>query len=127
MSEVNILYKGYQTTIQCESNEKLEEIFKKFKFKIKAENKDLVYLYNGEIMKDENIIISKLSSEKIITILAYDSDSLPSNIKNLVKLDYLICPTCKRSAILDEKDYKLILYYKGIILIIYIYLNNFIK
>ena len=35
MSEVNILYNGYKTIIQYESNEKLEEIFKKFKIKIK--------------------------------------------------------------------------------------------
>ena len=110
MAEVKILYNGYQTIIQYQSNEKLEEIFKRFKIKINAENKELVYLYNGEMIKDENIIISKLSTEKIITILAYDSNNLPSNIKNLVKSDYVICPNCKESAILDEEDYKLIIY-----------------
>ena len=80
MSEVKIVYNGYQTIIQYDSNEKLKEIFKRFKIKINAENKDLVYLYNGEIIKDENIIISKLSTEKIITILAYDSNNIPLNI-----------------------------------------------
>ena len=110
MSEVNILYNGYPTIIQYQSNEKLGTIFKKFKTKINAEKKDLVYLYNGEIIKDENMIVSKLSSEKIITILAYDSNSMPSNHKNLLKSDYIICPICKESAILDEKDYKLIIY-----------------
>ena len=110
MAEVKILYNGYQTVIQYDSNEKLEEIFKRFKIKINAENKELVYLYNGEIIKDENIIISKLGSEKIITILACDSNNIPLNIKNIVKLDNVICPICKESAILDEKDYKLIIY-----------------
>ena len=110
MAEVKITYNGCETIIQCQSNEKLKEIFKKFKIKINAENKELVYLYNGEIIKDENIIISKLSTEKIITILAYDSNNIPSNIKNLVKSDYVICPICKECAILDEKDYKLIIY-----------------
>ena len=108
MSEVNI---GYQTIIQYQSNEKLKEIFERFKNKINAESKELVYLYNGEIIKDENLIISKLSSEKIITILAYDSNNIPSYFKNLVKSDYVICPICKENAILDEKDYKLIPYY----------------
>ena len=115
MAEARILYNGYETIIQYQSNEKIKEIFKRFKTKINVENKELVYLYNGEIIKDENIIISNLSSEKIITILAYDSNNIPSNIKNLVKSDYVICPICKESAILDEKDYKLIPYYKGII------------
>ena len=110
MLEVKILYNGNQTIIQYQSNEKLKEIFKKFKFKINAEIKELVFLYNGEIIKDENMIISKLSSEKEITILAYDSNNIPSNIKNLIKSDYVICPICKKSAILDEEDYKLIIY-----------------
>jgi len=110
MAEAKILYNGYETIIQYQSNEKIKEIFKRFKTKINVENKELVYLYNGEKIKDENIIISNLSSEKIITILAYDSNNIPSDIKNLVKLDYVICPICKESAILDEKDYKLIIY-----------------
>ena len=88
----------------------MKEILKRFKIKINDENKELVYLYNGEIIKDENINISKLSSENIITILAYDSNNIPLNIKNLEKSDYVICPICKESAILDEKDYKLIIY-----------------
>ena len=110
MAEVKITYNGCETIIQCQSNEKLKEIFKKFKIKINAENKELVYLFNGEMIKDENIDISKLSSEKIISILAYDSNNIPSDIKNLVKSDYVLCPNCKESAILDEEDYKLIIY-----------------
>jgi len=108
MSEVKIIYKGYQTIIQYQSNEKMKNIFERFKTKINAGNKELVYLYNGEIIKDGNIIISELASEKIFTILAYDSNNIPSN--NIIKSDYIICPICKESAILDEKEYKLIIY-----------------
>ena len=110
MSEVKILYNGYQTIIQCESNEKLKEIFERFKIKINVENKMIVYLYNGEIIKDDKIILSQLTSEKIITILAYDSNNISTKINSLLKTDYVICPICKESAILDEKDYKLIIY-----------------
>ena len=109
MAEVKIIYNGYPTIIQAQPNEIMKEIFKRFKIKINAENKELVYLYNGEMIIDENIIISKLSSEKIITILAYDSNSLPADINNIAKPDYVICPICKESSILDEKDYKLII------------------
>ena len=110
MAEVKISYNGCETIIQCQSNEQLKEIIKRFKIKINAEKKELVYLYNGELIKDENIIISQLSSGKVIAILAFDSNNIPSNIKNLVKSDYVICPICKESAILDEEDYKLIIY-----------------
>jgi len=48
MEKVKILYNGYQTIIQYQSNEKLKEIFERFKNKINAERKELVYLYNGE-------------------------------------------------------------------------------
>ena len=33
-----------------------------------------------------------------------------SGNNNLIKTDYVICPICKESAILEEKDYKLISY-----------------
>ena len=110
MAEVKILYNGYQTYIQYQSNEKFKDIINRFKIKANIENRKLVYLYNGEIIKDENIILSQLASEKIITILAYDSNNIPANINSLIKSDYVICPKCKESAILDEKDYKLIIY-----------------
>ena len=111
MAEVKIIYNGYPTIIQAQPNEIVKEIFKRFKIKINAENKELIFLFNGEIIKDENIDISKLTAEKVITILACDSININSgNNNNLVKPDYVICPICKESAILEEKDYKLISY-----------------
>ena len=69
MREVKIIYNGYPTIIQVQTNEIVKEIFKRFKIKINAENKELIFLYNGEIIKDENINISKLSTEKVITMI----------------------------------------------------------
>ena len=108
MAEVKIIYNGYPTIIQAHPNEIMKEIFKRFKIKINAENKELIFLYNGEIIKDDNINISKLTSEKVIKIVACDSINMNSGNTNLVKIDYAICPICKESAILEEKDYKLI-------------------
>jgi len=110
MFEVKIIYNGYQTKIQYQSNEKLEEIFNHFKIKINGENKEFVYQYNGQKIENKNLIISELTSEKNITILAYDSNNMPLNNNKLVKLDYIICPICKESSILEEKDYKLRIY-----------------
>ena len=87
----------------------MEEIYKRFIIKVHAENKEIVYLFNGEIIKDENKNISQLSSEKV-TILTFESNDVPVNDKNLIKSNYVICPKCKGSIILEEKDYKLIIF-----------------
>ena len=107
MSEIKILYKGYETIMVCQQNEKMGEIFKRFKNQVKAENKDLIYLYKGEIIKDENLTISQIIDEKKVPILSYEQIDLPNNA--LVLSDYVICPKCKESAILEQKDYKLII------------------
>ena len=99
-----------KTIIQYQPNKKLKDIFKRFQIKVNLENKKIVYLYNGEITKDENIILSQLTSEKIIKIIAYDSNNMSTNINSFIKSDYVICPKYKESAILEEKDYKLIIY-----------------
>ena len=112
MSEIKMLYKGYETIMRCQHNENLEDIFKRFKIKVNAENKEIIYLYNGEIIKDENMTLSQLIDEKNVPnvpILAYEQNDLPNNI--LVKSDYVICPKCKESAILEQEDYKLILWF----------------
>jgi hypothetical protein len=106
MSEVKIIYNGYETIIHYQLNEKLKDIFKRFKTKINAEDNELFYLYNGQKIEDKNLIISDLSSDKKIAILAYDSNDIPK----LINSDYIICPICKESAILEEKDYKLNIY-----------------
>ena len=109
MPEVKIIYNGYQTIIQFQSNELLKEIFKRFVFKIKPENNELIFLYNGKLIKDDNITVSKLTSEKELIILAFDSNNMNLSDNNLGKIDNVICPICKESAILEEKDYKLII------------------
>ena len=105
MSEIKIMYNGYQTNIQYQSHEKLEEILKRFTIKANIENKGLVYLYNGKIIEDKNIIISQFTSERNITILAYDNN-MPENSNNSSNSNYVVCPICKESAILEEKDYR---------------------
>ena len=63
MSIVNFLYKGTETTIQCQENEKMKEICNKFGLKIKVDMKNIYFLYNGNIIDLEleyKDIINKL-------------------------------------------------------------------
>ena len=80
MSEIIIIYNGYPTIIQFQSNEKLKEIFKRFQIKSNVENKEIVYLYNGEIIKDDNIILSQLTSEKRYTNISINIRKNNNNI-----------------------------------------------
>ena len=71
MSQIKILYKGYETIMKCQQNEKLEEIMERFKTQVNSENKEIIYLYKGEMIKDENLTLSQLIDEKNVPILAY--------------------------------------------------------
>ena len=54
MAEVIFNYEGINTIIQCDENEKLEEIIKTFLIKINdSQNNNLVYLYNGQKINNE--------------------------------------------------------------------------
>ena len=46
-NQIELSYNGTNTIMQCKANEKLKDIFKNFKFKVKVENKVLIYMYNG--------------------------------------------------------------------------------
>ena len=109
MSVLTINYKNIDTCIQYQSDEKLTDIFRRFKRKINAENKEIYYLYNI-IDEDENITISQLTSDQEIKILAFDLNQTTIVHNNLVKSDYVICPSCKENAILEVKEYKLKIY-----------------
>ena len=109
MSTLTIKYNNIDTSIQYQSNDSLEEIFRRFKNKINAEDKEFFYLYHGEQITDESITVSELTSDTEIIILANDIYKT-TIIKKLIKSDYVICPTCKLNAILESKDYKLKIY-----------------
>ena len=54
MAEVIFNYEGINTIIQCDENEKIEEIIKTFLIKINdSQNNNLVYLYNGQKINNE--------------------------------------------------------------------------
>ena len=61
-SQIELSYDGVNTTIQCQADEKLKDIFKNFKFKVKAENKMLIYMYNGNILKNEELTFNEVAN-----------------------------------------------------------------
>ena len=53
MSEVNFNYKGNNTIIQCNSNEKMKDICKRFITKVGIDINKVYFLYNGNKIKEE--------------------------------------------------------------------------
>ena len=110
MAEISFIYeKGEKIIIQCNNlEEKIENIINKFKNKIKEEDNNLSYIYNGDKISEElelNKII-KDKNEKKINILVYNNKNKEKEIIS----NQIICPECKENILLNLKDYKINLY-----------------
>ena len=108
MAEALFIYEGQQIIIQCNIEDKMKDIINKFKNKIKEENNNLYYIYNGDKINEElklNKII-KNENEKNINILVYNNNNQDKNEKEII-LDEIICPECKENILINIKDYKI--------------------
>ena len=94
MTEVEFIYNGITTIIQCNLTDKLENICQKFSTKVQIELKDLFFLHNGSQLNfDSELNQLKLNSEKI-KILVYNNNnnveklSLKFNLKDINNIKY---------------------------------------
>ena len=62
MSEIEFYYNGNNIKIQCNKYEKIKEIFNKFVAKIGANQNSFVYIYNGNIITNEELTFDQLSN-----------------------------------------------------------------
>ena len=62
MSVIEFYYDSNNISIQCNQNEKLKEIFKKFKTKIGTSQNSFVYTYNGDLIKNEELTFYQLAN-----------------------------------------------------------------
>ena len=89
MAEVIFNYEGINTIIQCDENEKIEEIIKTFLIKINdSQNNNLVYLYNGQKINQELTFKEQANdidkNRKKMYILAIIFEEEENNIKEEV-------------------------------------------
>ena len=111
MAEVIFNYEGINTIIQCDENEKIEEIIKKILIKINnSQNNNLVYLYNGQKINNELTFKEQANeldkNRKKMYILAIIFEEEENNIKEVISKD-IICPICKENSLIAIKDYKI--------------------
>ena len=114
MAKVIFNYKGIETEIQCNLNEKIEDIYKKYKTKIGKDISKLPYfIYNGNIIND-NIILNQIINEEdkrrnIMNILV--NENIKTIIKdNIIKSKEIICPKCNENILIKINEYKINLF-----------------
>ena len=52
MAEIEFIYNGMNINIKCNLNEKMKDIYNRFKDKINLKNNNIYYTYNGQVLKD---------------------------------------------------------------------------
>ena len=113
MAQVEFIYNGITTVIQCDINEKMEDICKKFKIKNKLENKIIFYSYNGNIGINEKLTFvefanSEDKNRKKMSILVFEENIDPIPRENdIIISNTIICPQCNENIKMDVKDYKI--------------------
>ena len=110
--EVEFNYEGKIINIQSKTDEKMEDIIKRFTSKIGKKKEELYFLYNGDML-NENLSFNSQSKENdtkrnkmsIIVNNKLDENS-DEEEESLIKSKYIICPECKESARILINDFK---------------------
>ena len=115
MSKIIFNYKSSSTTIQCNAQETMKDIYKKFESKINIDKEidlsKLIFMYNGSKI-DENSTYDEIINEEdrqskqtIILVDDLNEGDTPSEI--IIKSNEIICPTCNENAFIQLNDYKI--------------------
>ena len=111
MAEIEFIYYGININIKCNLNEKMKDIYNRFKDKVNLKNNNIYYTYNGEILKDEELKLEEIvniedKKRKKMNIIIYN------NIikEEIIKSKNIICPECKENIRMNINEYKIDLY-----------------
>ena len=110
MTSAEIIFNGIITTIQCNENESIEEILKRFCVKINKNKEKIFFLYGGNIIDENKTFDEVANSEdkkrKKISILATADRTTMNSINNQKKSKYILCPKCLEVININIKDFK---------------------
>ena len=128
MAEVVFNFKGVETTIQCNINDKMKEIKNKFITKTQNEENKIYFLYNGDKINEE-LSFSQQANEldnqtKKMKILVYEKVENKENKKE-IKSKEIICPDCGENILIKFLDNKInYMNVKMVIIKIIYYMKN---
>ena len=113
MSEVVFIYNGINTIIQCNLNEKIKDICKRFKDKVNLNDKNINYTYNGKLVLNEEITFEALANtedkiRKKMSFIVFDNlIEVKEKEKEKIKSKDIICPKCKENVRMNINEYKI--------------------
>ena len=120
MSQVIFNYKGRNTIIQCNENEKMKDIFLRFCSKPKVDRNHLLFTYDGKSGNDLNEELTFIQmansmdkQRKIMNFLVDNIKEIDNNENNnnsIMKSKDIICPECGENINIKIKNYKISLY-----------------
>ena len=114
--ELEFMYDGEPIVIQCGKDTKLKDIYKNFQFKAKAEGKQLLYLYNGMNLENDESTFEDIANQsdktrnKMNVLVIEGEDSGEGEGKTppldcIIKSGKIICPECKEDIKFSIDDY----------------------
>ena len=111
MAEVQFIYNGNTINIECNKNEMMKDICKRFINKTNVDNNLIYYLYNGGKVNEELTFEQILNNENINKIkILVNLINNEINKNKIIKSKYIICPKCKENIRIKIEDYKIKLY-----------------
>ena len=100
--QIEFILNGIKTTIECKADEKMKDIFKTFKLKVNAQDKILIFLYNGiYIQNEEEKTVNEISNKedkkrsKMSILVNEEKDQPIQQVQDcIIKSNNIICPEC---------------------------------
>ena len=114
MNQVEFDYNQDKIIIQCNPDEKLKEVIKKFQTKCDdTSSKELFFLCGGKKLDEELTFsevaknIDKESDQINVLVKEVKKEEISSFLK---KTKNIICPECKENALIALSEYKISIY-----------------
>jgi hypothetical protein len=112
MSEVNFLYDGFLTKIQCTKGQKMKDLCQKFATKMNVNLNDVCFLHGGQSL-DDNLECEeylKNTNNNSISILVNNINDNEEEKNRIIVSKDVICPICFEPCRINIEDYKITLY-----------------
>ena len=117
MSEalVEFNYEGCLLKIQCNPDEKMEDILKKFATKVLKKKEQFYFIYGGGMINEkltfkEQVNVNDQKRNAMSILVNKIDDESNQERHSLKKSKYIICPKCKESARISINNYKIEIY-----------------
>ena len=113
MASVIFNYKGIETKMKCNINDKMKGIYNKYGAKLGIDISKLYFIYNGNKINDNPYLYEIINEEdkrrNMINILVNEIDEEIIKKNEMISKE-IICPKCKENILIIINEYKINLF-----------------